>query len=116
LRVINIFIIAGLLPEKVRSSRINRVVLVMRKYNLYGSEGCHLCEQALVICLAVLSNEQLIQIDIVDQEKVAHEKQTLVELYGVHIPVLEKLENDSSKNIKLFWPFSLEQVTQLVNT
>lgn len=86
----------------------------MTTYNLYGSEGCHLCEEALALCLLVISNEQLKQIDIVDQETVDHEKLTLVELYGVHIPVLEKLTHDSSKvNQKLFWPFTLEQVTQL---
>ncbi len=88
----------------------------MSEFNLYGSEGCHLCEQALTICLTVISKEQLKQVDIIEQERVAHEEQTLVELYGVHIPVLEKLEDDSSKNTKLFWPFSQEQVTQLVNT
>jgi len=88
----------------------------MKQFNLYGSEGCHLCEQALNICLTVLSSEQLSQIDIIEQERVSHEAQTLVELYGVHIPVLEKLEDDSSKNTKLFWPFSQEQVTHLVNT
>ena len=85
----------------------------MNQYNLYGSEGCHLCEQALAICLTVLSREQLNQIDIIEQESVAHEKQTLVELYGVHIPVLEKLAQDSSKNTKLFWPFTQAQVEQL---
>lgn len=85
----------------------------MKKYNLYGSEGCHLCEQALAICLTVLSTEQLMQIDIIEQESVAHEKQTLVELYGVHIPVLEKLAQDSSQNTKLFWPFTQAQVEQL---
>ncbi len=109
--VTNIFIIAGLLPEL-----LSKLVGKMNKYNLYGSEGCHLCEQALEICLTVLSSELLCQIDIVEQEEVAHEEQTLVELYGVHIPVLEKLNDDSSKNIKLFWPFNQEQVTQLVNT
>ena len=85
----------------------------MNKYNLYGSEGCHLCEQALAICLNVFREEQLQQIDIIEQESVAHEQQTLVELYGVHIPVLEKLEQDSSENTKLFWPFTAEQVEQL---
>ena len=84
----------------------------MNKYNLYGSEGCHLCEQALAICLAELPRSQLIEIDIIEQEGVAHETQTLVELYGVHIPVLEKLAQDSSKNTKLFWPFSQAQVEQ----
>lgn len=86
----------------------------MTQYNLYGSEGCHLCEQALAICLTILSTEQLNLIDIVDQERVVHETKTLIELYGVHIPVIEKLNPDSSAvNQKLFWPFTLEQLTQL---
>lgn len=88
----------------------------MTKYNLYGSEGCHLCEQALTLCLTVLSNEQLVQIDIIEQERVEHESKTLFELYGVHIPVLEKLAQNSSENTKLFWPFTQAQVTQLVNS
>ena len=87
----------------------------MTKYNLYGSDGCHLCEQALEICLAVLSSNQLVQVDIIEQENIAHETKTLVELYGVHIPVLEKLESNSSNNTKLFWPFTQAQVAQLVN-
>ena len=86
----------------------------MIKYNLYGSEGCHLCEQALALCLLVIPEEQLVQIDIVDQERVPHESKTLVELYGVHIPVIEKLNPDNSVlNQKLFWPFTQEQLTQL---
>jgi hypothetical protein len=85
----------------------------MNKYNLYGSDGCHLCEQALALCLIVLPSEQLTQIDIIEQERVEHEKKTLVELYGVHIPVLEKLEQNSSENTKLFWPFTQAQVEQL---
>lgn len=86
----------------------------MIKFNLYGSEGCHLCEEALSLCLLVIPNEQLNQVDIVDQLTVEHESKTLVELYGVHIPVIEKLTNDSQKaNQKLFWPFTKEQLTQL---
>ena len=81
----------------------------MKKYNLYGSDGCHLCEQALAICLTVIDNEKLNQIDIIDQEYVTHETQTLVSLYGVHIPVLEEL----ASNKKLFWPFTIEQVQAL---
>jgi hypothetical protein len=87
----------------------------MNKYYLYGSEGCHLCEQALAICLAVLPREQFVEIDIIEQEKVAHEEQTLVELYGVHIPVLEKLRDDSNKNTRLFWPFNHDQVVKFIN-
>ncbi len=86
----------------------------MTKYNLYGSEGCHLCEQALALCLLVIPNEQLNQIDIVDQETIAHESKSLVELYGAHIPVIEKLNPESpEENRKLFWPFTNEQLTQL---
>ena len=85
----------------------------MTKYNLYGSDGCHLCEQALALCLTVLPAEQLVQIDIIEQAHVDHETETLVDLYGVHIPVLEKLEQNSSQNTKLFWPFSQAQIQQL---
>lgn len=88
----------------------------MNAFNLYGSDGCHLCEQALDICSTVISPEKLNQVDIIEQESVAHENKTLVELYGEHIPVLEKLELDSSNNQKLFWPFTQVQVEQLVNS
>lgn len=84
-----------------------------KEFILYGSDGCHLCEQALAICLTVLTHEQLNEIDIVDQPTIAHEKKSLVELYGVHIPVLEKLNDSSDENEKLFWPFTAEQVAQL---
>jgi hypothetical protein len=87
--------------------------MITTEYILYGSDGCHLCEQALAICLTVLAKEQLSEIDIIDQTNVAHETKTLVELYGVHIPVLEKLNDTSSENKKLFWPFTVEQVIQL---
>ena len=76
-------------------------------FNLYSSDGCHLCELALAICQPLIANEQLNIIDIVDDEN-------LVELYGVHIPVLELLEAQSDNTVKLFWPFSAEQVIALV--
>lgn len=85
----------------------------MKQYNLYGSDGCHLCEQALALCLSVLCSEQLNEIDIVEQVNVSHESRTLVELYGVHIPVLESLHEDSTNNQKLYWPFSAEQIGEL---
>jgi len=87
--------------------------MITKEFILYGSDGCHLCEQALAICLTVLTDEQLNEIDIVDQPNVAHETKNLVELYGVHIPVLEKLGNTLGENKKLFWPFTIEQVAEL---
>ncbi|MGB1199858.1 MAG: glutaredoxin family protein [Thalassotalea sp.] len=74
------------------------------KYNLYSSEGCHLCEQALSLCITVLDNRVIKVVDIVDEE-------SLVEQYGVHIPVLERL----SDNEKLFWPFTQQDVEKLEN-
>ena len=88
--------------------------MTVKEFILYGSDGCHLCEQALAICLTVLTDKELNEIDIVDQPTVPHETKTLVELYGVHIPVLEKLDETPRENKKLFWPFTLEQVAQLV--
>ena len=86
------------------------------QYNLYSSEGCHLCELALAICQPLITANQLSIVDIVEDEN-------LIELYGVHIPVLERLNNGSSetgdlsnlsKGKKLFWPFTVEQVVQLI--
>ncbi len=82
------------------------------KYNLYGSDGCHLCEQALTLCLTIIDRHHLNEIDIIDQVSVAHETKPLAELYGIYIPVLENLTN----NEKLFWPFTYEQVKALHST
>lgn len=88
----------------------------MDKYNLYSSDGCHLCEKALTLCLAVIPKKQLTVIDIIDQEYVTHELKPLVELYGVHIPVLEKLEPNNTHTNKLFWPFTQDQVEHLTGS
>ncbi|MFB0980946.1 MAG: glutaredoxin family protein [Alteromonadaceae bacterium] len=77
-------------------------------FNLYSSEGCHLCEQALVLIGNVIPDHQIEVIDIIDNE--LEGEQNLVELYGVHIPVLERL----SDNHKLFWPFEQSQVVELI--
>ena len=76
-------------------------------FNLYSSEGCHLCELAFEICNKVIPSNKINVVDIVDDEK-------LVEFYGIHIPVLERISIHSDDNEKLYWPFSLEQVMQLI--
>lgn len=73
------------------------------EYYLYSSEGCHLCEQALQLCQDLIVNKKLSVIDIVDHEE-------LVELYGVHIPVLARLDNGE----KLYWPFTQQQINELI--
>lgn len=73
------------------------------EFNLYGTEGCHLCEDALALCLAVMPAEKVSVIDIIDDE-------TLLELYRISIPVLERLSDQQ----KLYWPFDQAQVLELL--
>jgi hypothetical protein len=78
-------------------------------FHLYSSDGCHLCEQALALTINVIPDHQIKVVDIIDDTSI-NDKQSLVELYGVHIPVLERL----SDNRKLFWPFEQSQVVELI--
>ncbi|MBA6416637.1 glutaredoxin family protein [Colwellia sp. 6M3] len=73
------------------------------KFKLYGSEGCHLCEDALALCIAVMPAGELDVVDIIDDEK-------LLELYRISIPVLERVSDQE----KLFWPFEQKQILELV--
>lgn len=73
------------------------------KFKLYGSEGCHLCEDALALCMAVMPAAELDVVDIIDDEK-------LLELYRISIPVLERVSDQE----KLFWPFEQKQILELV--
>ena len=77
-------------------------------FHLYSSEGCHLCEQALALIGNVIPDHHIKVIDIVDNE--IEDEQNLVQLYGVHIPVLERL----SDNTQLFWPFEQSHVVELI--
>ncbi len=73
------------------------------KFNLYGTEGCHLCEDALAMCEQVMPGADINVVDIIDDEK-------LVELYRISIPVLERLSDQA----KLFWPFEQKQILELL--
>lgn len=73
------------------------------KFNLYGTDGCHLCEDALALCVQVMPETDITVVDIIDDEK-------LVGLYRISIPVLERLEDQK----KLFWPFEQKQILELL--
>lgn len=73
----------------------------MKNYILYSSEGCHLCEQAYALCLPILA-ENINVVDILDDDK-------LVKLYGVHIPVLIRQDNQKA----LYWPFNSANIEAL---
>lgn len=76
-------------------------------YYLYSSEGCHLCEQALMLLCDVIAKDNIRVIDIVDDQLPG---QDLVALYGVKIPVLERLIDNKT----LCWPFDKRQIIQFI--
>ena len=77
--------------------------MIEHGFILYGSEGCHLCEDALALCQQLPMPIMLTLVDIVDEDD-------LVEAYGQHIPVMQR-DIDGKE---LFWPFDLTQLTQFV--
>ena len=74
----------------------------MIKLLLFGTEGCHLCEQAEELIEAYRLEEpnlQIEKIDIADQEQ-------WQERYAVRIPVLYHVQTDR----ELGWPFDLADI------
>ncbi|UPQ81194.1 glutaredoxin family protein [Pseudomonas knackmussii] len=67
---------------------------------LFGTLGCHLCEQAEAVVLPLVENGLLVElIDIADAPG-------RVEDYGLRIPVLRRVDT----GLELDWPFEIEQV------
>ncbi len=71
---------------------------------LFGTSGCHLCEEAEVILANRIQQQELEYVDIAEQEK-------WQEKYAIKIPVL--YHKDSGK--ELFWPFSAADVDSFVD-
>ena len=69
----------------------------MKVFRLYGTTGCHLCEQA-----ASMIKSQLEAIDNIDVDEVdISDSDALFERYGVLIPVLQHPDGR-----EIHWPFS----------
>lgn len=69
----------------------------MADFILYGTDGCHLCEEAEeIVRLAGLCYDTQ---DIIDDE-------ALLKRYGIKIPVLAH----PGRGLELHWPFGPEQV------
>ncbi len=79
----------------------------MQTLYLYTTLGCHLCEEAKALAWPLLSEKgyQLLEVEIADDP-------ALMERYGVRIPVMaiEPLSQG------LGWPFSQDQLLQLLDT
>ncbi|MEE9424379.1 MAG: glutaredoxin family protein [Methylococcales bacterium] len=78
------------------------------KFILYGTEGCHLCDEARDLLDLVLSHQgkpiDYPYIDIADDDQ-------LLELYGESIPVIKMIQ--SSKEIG--WPFDYIKLIEFLN-
>lgn len=71
---------------------------------LFGTLGCHLCEQAEEVLMPLVEHGLLVELmDIA-------ERSDWVELYGLRIPVLRRVDNGS----ELDWPFEAEQVVSFL--
>jgi len=71
---------------------------------LFGTLGCHLCEQAEAVILPLVENGLLVELlDI-------SERAEWVEDYGLRIPVLRRIDT----GVELDWPFEIEQVVGLL--
>ncbi|WP_028239288.1 glutaredoxin family protein [Stutzerimonas azotifigens] len=70
------------------------------KCQLFGTEGCHLCEQAESLLMPlVLRGLSVELIDIAESER-------QVEHYGLRIPVLRRTDSGA----ELDWPFTPERL------
>lgn len=69
---------------------------------LFGTSGCHLCEEAEVIVNACVP-DGVETVDIAEQEQ-------WQELYAVRIPVLVDFESGQ----ELGWPFDLAEVEEFI--
>ncbi len=77
----------------------------MRDLVLYTTLGCHLCDQAKDViwpCLEVFSY-RLVEVDIAEDA-------TLVERYGVRIPVVYRSDLDE----ELGWPFDAQSLSEFL--
>ena len=71
---------------------------------LFGTSGCHLCEEAEILIAASFDKIKLELIDIAEQEQ-------WQEKYAIKIPVL--YHSESGK--ELFWPFSEIDVDEFIS-
>ena len=77
----------------------------MRVLNLYTTLGCHLCEEAE----HMVNKQQVFDVTLALVE--ITESESLMEKYGIRIPVLKFDDEADDEGIELAWPFSEEELT-----
>ncbi len=77
----------------------------MRQFLVYGTLGCHLCDEAEALLLPLLTAQHSVEcIDISASDE-------LIERYGVLIPVLQR----TSDGEELRWPFDAAQAASFLS-
>lgn len=77
----------------------------MNHFILYGTLGCHLCEQAEALLTSVVSGDDIVEcVDISDSD-------ALLERYSMAIPVLHRLGDAA----ELRWPFDAARARQFLS-
>jgi glutaredoxin len=78
----------------------------MKTLILYGTLGCHLCEQALELITPLIGSEyKLVEVDIGDSDE-------LIERYGIRIPVVAIQGDDT----EIGWPFDAEDFVDFLQS
>lgn len=73
---------------------------------LFGTLGCHLCDEAETVLAQVLPHVQA-QIEVVD----IIEREEWLARYSTSIPVLQRQDNQT----ELYWPFDAQQAFEFLN-
>jgi predicted DCC family thiol-disulfide oxidoreductase YuxK len=77
----------------------------MTQLVLYTTSHCHLCEQALVLLIRL---KEQYAINWITKE--ISDDDDLIEKYGIRIPVIQRIDNQSELN----WPFSENDIVMLI--
>ena len=78
---------------------------MQKKYILYGTSGCHLCEEAEAMINRAMKNQNIIFLkqDIVEEDDLLHQ-------YALTIPVFKCQATQQELN----WPFTEEAVKAFI--
>lgn len=82
---------------------------MQRRFFLYSTLGCHLCEEAESVLLPLLTEAQAAGISI-EIEVIDIAEEGLIDSYGVRIPVLRCAQTER----ELDWPFDVGRVRGLL--
>ena len=78
----------------------------MKELKFFTTQGCHLCEQAEEILVA-LQKEYIFELEVID---IAADTE-LAKRYGLSIPVLL----NAATGEELYWPFNADKIVSLLD-